>query len=151
VADRIEFLGQRNDVPALLTGATLLAHTAENEGCPNAVMEAMASGRAVVSTDAGDVPALVDNGVTGFVVAQDEHLLLADRLERLMADAALCRRMGEAGRVKAKRDFGLDRLVSQTLAAYRAAGWQRQDVAATQQRGACSAKSDHTMSEVSQL
>ena len=39
-------------------------------------------------------------------------------------DQELCRSMGEAGRAKAEREFGLDRLVPDTLAAYRAAGWK---------------------------
>jgi hypothetical protein len=40
------------------------------------------------------------------------------------ADRELCHRMGEAGRLKVEREFGLDRLVSETLAAYRAASWR---------------------------
>jgi hypothetical protein len=41
----------------------------------------------------------------------------------LVHSRELCRQMGEAGRVKAERDFGLSRLVEETLAAYRAVGW----------------------------
>jgi hypothetical protein len=42
----------------------------------------------------------------------------------LITDRELCRRMGEAGRIKAEREFGLDRLVAETLAAYHRAGWK---------------------------
>jgi glycosyltransferase involved in cell wall biosynthesis len=42
----------------------------------------------------------------------------------LLADRELCRRMGEVGRLKAEREFGLERLVSETLAVYRAVGWK---------------------------
>jgi glycosyltransferase involved in cell wall biosynthesis len=49
--------------------------------------------------------------------------MLAKRMVKLITDRNLCRRMGEAGREKAEREFGLDRLVEETLAAYRAAGW----------------------------
>ena len=52
----INFLGVRHDIAELLAGSTFLIHTADEEGCPNVVMEAMACGRAVVATDAGDVP-----------------------------------------------------------------------------------------------
>ena len=41
----------------------------------------------------------------------------------LITDYDLCQRMGEAGRAKAERQFGLDRFVSETLVAYRAMGW----------------------------
>jgi len=87
-------------------------------------MEAMACGRAVVATDAGDIPSLVDDGKTGFVVPRGDDTALVDRLEKLIVGRDLCKRMGEAGRAKAEREFGVDRLVSDTLAVYRAAGWE---------------------------
>jgi glycosyltransferase involved in cell wall biosynthesis len=99
-------------------------HTAEDEGCPNVVLEAMACGRAVVATDAGDLPRLIDNEKTGFVVPRGDETALANRIAILLKDRELCRRMGEAGRMKAERAFGLERLMSETFAAYRAEGWE---------------------------
>jgi len=58
------------------------------------------------------------------VVQRGDARTLVDRMVRLITDYDLCRSMGEAGRVKAEREFGLDRLVYETLAAYRAAGWK---------------------------
>jgi len=124
LTDRVEFIGYRDDIAGLLSEATFLVHTSDTEGCPNVVMEAMACGRAVVATDAGDVPLLVDDGKTGFVVRRGDNASLVDRVVKLITDRELCRRMGEAGRAKAEQEFGLDRLVSETLAAYRAAGWK---------------------------
>lgn len=124
VAECTQFIGHSNDIPGLLADASLLAHTSDTEGCPNAVMEAMACGRAVVATDVGDVPSLVENGKTGYIVPREDNAALVERITKLITDLDLCRRMGEAGRVKAEREFGLDRLISETLAAYRAAGWK---------------------------
>ena len=121
---QVEFLGHRDDVPALLSGATFLAHTSESEGCPNVVMEAMACGRAVVATDVGDVPYLIEDGRTGFVVRCGDDTTLVERMAQLINDRELCRGMGHAGRVKAEREFGLNRLVEETLAAYRSPGWK---------------------------
>jgi glycosyltransferase involved in cell wall biosynthesis len=123
VADRVEFVGYAPDVASVLAQASFLVHVSDSEGCPNVVMEAMACGRAVVATDVGDVPSLVEDGSTGFVVQCGNEDALLARITRLIDDADLCRRMGDAGRAKAEREFGLDRLVSETLAAYRAAGW----------------------------
>ncbi|GKS58323.1 glycosyl transferase family 1 [Nitrospira sp.] len=118
------FLGVRHDIPALLGDASFLAHTAEVEGCPNVVLEAMACGRAVVATAAGDIPWLVDDGKTGFVVPRDDEVALSNRIATLLEDRDLCRRMGEAGRMKAEHTFGLDRFRSEHFVAYRAEGWQ---------------------------
>jgi glycosyltransferase involved in cell wall biosynthesis len=124
IADCVEFMGYRDDIPDLLADATFLVHTSDSEGCPNVVMEAMACGRAVVATDVGDTPSLVEDQKTGFVVPRGDDAALVERMTTLIADRELCHRMGRAGRLKAEQVFGLDRLVSETLAAYRAAGWK---------------------------
>jgi glycosyltransferase involved in cell wall biosynthesis len=124
LADRVRFLGHTDDVAGLLADSTFLAHTSDTEGCPNVVMEAMACGRAIVATDAGDVPSLVEDGNTGFVVSRGDDAKLVEHLATLITNGDLCRQMGEAGRLKAEREFGLSRLVEETLAAYRAAGWR---------------------------
>jgi glycosyltransferase involved in cell wall biosynthesis len=124
VGDRVDFIGQRGDIPALMAEASILVHTSDSEGCPNVVMEAMACGRPVVATDVGDTASLVEDGKTGYVVGRADDESLVERIERLLKDPALRRQMGEAGRAKAERDFGLNRLVEETLAAYRIAGWQ---------------------------
>ena len=123
IADRVRFAGHTDDVPSLMSTSTLLAHTSDVEGCPNVIMEAMACGRAVVATDAGDIPSLIDDGKTGFVVRRGDDAKLVERLATVITNPDLCRQMGEAGRAKAEREFGLDRLVDGTFAAYRAAGW----------------------------
>ncbi len=110
--------------PELLAQAKFLVNTSSVEGCPNVLIEAMACGRAVVASDAGDVPILVENGETGFVLNQGEDRGLVERMATLIWDRELCRCMGNAGRAKAEREFGLPRLVSETFNAYKAAGWK---------------------------
>lgn len=123
LADRVTIRGYHDDIPGLLARSTFLAHTSDIEGCPNVVMEAMACGRAVVATAAGDVPSLVEDGKTGFVVRRSDEAKLGERLAALISNRDLCGQMGEAGRAKAEREFGLSRLVEETYAVYRAAGW----------------------------
>lgn len=124
VADRVAFLGDQEDIPGILANSTFLVHTSDSEGSPNAVMEAMACGRAVVATDAGDIPSIVDDGKTGFVVRRGDDAMLVDCMAKLITERDLCRRMGEAGRLKVEREFGLDRLVAETLSVYRTLGWK---------------------------
>jgi glycosyltransferase involved in cell wall biosynthesis len=120
----VRFLDNRFDIPSLLAGAAFLVHTSDVEGLPNVILEAMACGRAVVATDVGDIPYLIDDGKTGFVVPRQDETALADRMATLLADGELSRRMGEAGRIKAEREFSLERLISETFAVYRAEGWK---------------------------
>jgi L-malate glycosyltransferase len=124
IAAQVKFSGSIDNIPEFLSNVRFLVHTSDTEGCPNAVMEAMACGRAVVATDAGDVRHLVEDGKTGFVVRRGDDATLVERMVKLITHPDLCRSMGEAGRAKAEREFGLDRLVADTLAAYRAAGWE---------------------------
>lgn len=124
VEHMVQFLGNCHDIPSLLAGAAFLVHTSDVEGLPNVVLEAMACGRAVVATDVGDVPYLIDDGKTGFIVPRQDETVLANRMTMLLADRELSRRMGEAGRIKAEREFTLERLLSETLAVYRAEGWK---------------------------
>lgn len=120
----VQFLGNRHDVADLLAGAVFLVHTSDVEGLPNVVLEAMACGRAVVATDAGDVPYLINDGETGFVVARGDDAALADRMATLLADRELSCKMGNAGRVKAEQEFSLERLISETFSVYQAEGWK---------------------------
>ena len=108
VTDRVEFAGRREEIPALLSQAAILAHTSENEGCPNVVMEAMACGRPVVAMQAGDISALVDEGKTGFIVDGDDAESFAERIASLAGDRALCRRMGEAGTRESRKRVWFD-------------------------------------------
>ena len=123
VADRVVFTGYSDQVSRLIAEATFLVHCSDAEGCPNVLLEAMACGRAVVATGVGDACSLVEDGKTGFLVARGDDRAIVERMYLLMTDYRLCKRMGEAGRAKAEREFSLDRMVSHTFAAYQATGW----------------------------
>jgi glycosyltransferase involved in cell wall biosynthesis len=124
ISQRVEFLGEQYDIPAFLRRAKFLVHTSESEGCPNVVMEAMACGLPVVAMEAGDIPCLIEEGKTGFIVSQGDEAVFADRITHLLNDESLCKAMGIAARSRAEKEFGVQRLVSETLQAYRAGGWK---------------------------
>jgi glycosyltransferase involved in cell wall biosynthesis len=82
------------------------------EGIPVALMEAMACGLPVISSQLSGIPELVENGVSGILVAPRDSLALADGLERLAQDINLRVRMGTAGRVRILREFDLSQNAS---------------------------------------
>jgi glycosyltransferase involved in cell wall biosynthesis len=124
ITGMIRFLGFRSDIPDLIAGARLIVHTSDAEGTPNVVMEALAAGRAVVATDAGDVDKLIINGETGFVVALDDIETLVARIIDLVTDDGLAERMGKAAREYARREFSMARPLNEMLDVYRSAGWK---------------------------
>ncbi|MFD0925040.1 glycosyltransferase family 4 protein [Williamsia deligens] len=107
VASRVRFLGVRDDVPELLPGLDVSVLSSVHEGVPLVLAESMAAGVPVVATDCGSVADIVTDGVEGHVVPVGAHDVLADRLIALAADPALRRRLGDAGRARAERDFDI--------------------------------------------
>jgi len=116
IADRVRFAGFRADIPAVLAAGDLFALASDDEGLPMVVIEAMASGRAVVATDVGSVRDLVVDGTTGVVVPRRDPAALGEAMKGLLADDGRCRAMGEAGRARVRERYPLDRCVAETEA-----------------------------------
>ncbi len=118
LAERVRFLGDRRDVAALLAQAQGFVLTTHWEGLPRSILEAMRAGLPVVASDVGGVREAVADGETGFLVPRGGVEALRERLARLLADPALRRRMGEAGRRRYEAEFTFERMFQRTLAVY---------------------------------
>ncbi len=113
--DRIEIMGllSRAEVVEIYRRARLFAlpcvvtPRGDRDGLPNVVVEAMAMGLPVVATDVSALPEAVLDGETGRLTPPRDPKALADAIESLWQDASLRARMGEAGRRRVRRDFGL--------------------------------------------
>ncbi|EFL52525.1 glycosyl transferase group 1 [Solidesulfovibrio fructosivorans JJ]] len=105
--DRVRFAGwvSRADMPDELRRADAFVFPSRDEGMPNAVLEAMASGLAVAATRIAGNEELVLDGETGFLVPPDDAASLAGVLVKLVADRTLCSRLGRAGRERAEREY----------------------------------------------
>jgi glycosyltransferase involved in cell wall biosynthesis len=88
VADRVEFLGFRDNVEALLKRARVFSLVSEWEGVPFALIEAMCSGLVPVVTDVGTIGDFVREGDNGHLVPVGDAAALAAALERLLGDRA---------------------------------------------------------------
>jgi glycosyltransferase involved in cell wall biosynthesis len=107
----VRFLGWTSDLPTLYATFDICALSSINEGTPVALIEAMAAGTAVVSTNVGGVPDLIEDGVTGLLVAPRSVDDMADALVRLANDPELRSRLGMAAR-RAVVSYSADRLVN---------------------------------------
>jgi glycosyltransferase involved in cell wall biosynthesis len=114
----VRLVGRHANVPELLSEATCLVLTSDYESCPYTVMEAMAAGVPVVATSVGGVPELVEDGVSGLLVPPGRPEPIAAAISELLADPELARRLGNAGQVRAREKFSVQRMVDETLALY---------------------------------
>jgi glycosyltransferase involved in cell wall biosynthesis len=104
--------GPRRDVPEILAASDIVALPSRfGEGCPNALLEAMAAGKPVVAARSGGIPEVVKDGETGILHAPWDVDALREALLRLAGDVPLRLKMGSAGRERALSEFSLDRLV----------------------------------------
>jgi glycosyltransferase involved in cell wall biosynthesis len=118
VRERVIFAGRRDDAPDLLGELDVLALPSWTEGLPLVVLEAMARRRPVVATPVGGTPEVVVDGETGLLVPPRDPDALAAALRRLLGDADLRRRMGEAGYQRVRERFAADAMADRMLAIY---------------------------------
>jgi glycosyltransferase involved in cell wall biosynthesis len=90
------------------------------ENCPYACLEAMAAGRAIVSSDAGGLPELIRDGENGLVAPREDVAAYVRCVERLIEDRRLRERLGEAARRTVAEAHGDVRIAEVTVSYYRA-------------------------------
>lgn len=88
------------------------------EAFPMVVLEAMASGKAVVASNVGDIPSLVRNGESGFLAKPGDSKDLERLVNTLCDDSKLRESMGSSGKRLVEKEFSVDRMVDQTLKVY---------------------------------
>ena len=126
VAERVRFLGNQpqDRVGEYLGAADVVCvpsvkdDSGNVDGLPNVVLEALASGTPLVTTAAGGIGAVVENGRTALVVPERDSAALAAAATRILADPEGGRRMGEAARALVQARFGWPRVAERFDAAY---------------------------------
>ncbi|MGW8122582.1 glycosyltransferase family 4 protein [Roseivirga echinicomitans] len=116
--DSFEFVGELEDIGSFLKDKHIVIHSSIFEGFPNVLMEAMACGKPIVSTDCGDARHLVQTRVNGFIVDVNDVDALVKSLITLIVNQKLMVSFSEAGRRLAEKNFNLTTLVDQTFQAY---------------------------------
>lgn len=109
VADQVQVLGHRSDLPQLLLSTAICVLATHYEGMPLALIEGMAAGCAVVASAVPGVRELIRDGHTGLLVPESDPQTLADALERLLRDPAYAAELGAAARRQALAEHGRER------------------------------------------
>jgi glycosyltransferase involved in cell wall biosynthesis len=120
LAGRVHFLGNRNDVPSLLPECDLLVHTARQEPLGRVMLEAAASGVAIVSTDVGGTREIFPHEAqAAILVPPDDPSDLAAAIGRLLQDDNRRKALGAAARRRAESAFDIQGAASRLVEHYR--------------------------------
>lgn len=104
----LEYLGELADVRPAIAAASIYVLPSYREGTPRSVLEAMAMGRPILTTDVPGCRETVQSGSNGLLVPARDPVALAGAMEQLIADASLRAKMGEAAHALAAERFDVD-------------------------------------------
>jgi glycosyltransferase involved in cell wall biosynthesis len=110
-SEGVELLGSRGDVPDLIVACDAVVLLSRAEALPITILEAMALGRPVVTSDVGGAGEAVVDGETGLVVPPGDTEAAAAALEKLAADPVAAQAMGERGRARQRKRFDGEAMV----------------------------------------
>lgn len=109
IARRVHFLGPRQDVASLLKAADVFAFPSRTEGLPNALLEAMAAGCAIVATDVPGNRDLIEHDRTGLLVPYNDTQALTQAIRRGLDDSVLAQRLRQGAAEAIDRHWRIDR------------------------------------------
>lgn len=114
----VQFLGFRSDVANILARTDIFVSPTQFEGISNAIMEAMAAGKAVITTDIPENRELIQNGINGMLVPVSDSIVLAHTIQQLSEDPLRRSQLGQAAQRTIKNQFSLNRTIGQLNTLY---------------------------------
>ena len=113
LADKIVFHGwvKGGLKENLYRDADIIILPSYHEGMPNAILEAMARSTAVISTDVGAIPDLIDQGKNGFLIKPSEYISIAEKIKFYLQNSDVLSQHKEASRLKIENHFTVDRII----------------------------------------
>mgnify|MGYP000852332963 FL=1 len=115
----VKYLGRRSDIADILKGSHIVCLPSYREGLPKSLLEALSSGRPIITTDVPGCREVCDDGVNGLLVPARDSVALSNAIEKLAINPELRQAMGRAGRVRAESEFSNEIVCAQTLDLYR--------------------------------
>ena len=136
LGDRAALVGAQTGMEQFYGSLDLQVSASRQEGMPMALLEGMASALPVVATRVGEVPTVVDDGVTGLLVEPGSPELLAEAIAQMLGDGDRRAQFGAAGRLRVVREFSAQRMAAEYKAVYERAVSRRGERAAVRRQSA---------------
>jgi len=114
----VKWLGERADIAQLLAESHIAVLPSYREGLPKSLIEALAVGRPIVTTDVPGCREVVKDGENGFLVPVKDAQELAIAIQKLINNPKLLTSMGKKGRLMAEQEFSIQKVMDKTLALY---------------------------------
>jgi glycosyltransferase involved in cell wall biosynthesis len=115
----VKWLGERTDIPQLVTKSHIAVLPSYREGLPKSLIESAAIGRPIITTDVPGCREVVKDGENGFLVPAKDAKKLAVAIQKLINNPKLLTSMGKKSRLMAEQEFSIQQIVEQTLKLYR--------------------------------
>ncbi len=120
VIANVYFLGERDDVHAIFQACDIAVLPSFREGFSNTVLEAMRAGTPMVASRVGGTPEIIQDNLNGMLFDSDKHQQLADKLNLLVRDSGLAKRIGDQGRETVNSRFSIPHMIEQIQTIYEA-------------------------------
>ncbi len=119
LGEAVEFLGQRMDIPQILSASDVLIQASWSEALPTVLIEAGAAAIPVVATRVGGTEEIVHHGKSGYVIEPGDSGALAERVIEILKSPILQKQMGVAASSFIQKNFSLELQVEQTISLYK--------------------------------
>jgi glycosyltransferase involved in cell wall biosynthesis len=107
------------DMPAYYALMDVFVHPSLRDGMPNALLEAMACGKAVIATPVGGTVDVLEDGINGLTVPVNDAEGLSNAIIKVLEDESLRERLGRSAREKIQMEFTVEKELEENLAVYR--------------------------------
>ncbi|HIC22166.1 MAG TPA: glycosyltransferase [Planctomycetes bacterium] len=118
IADRIHRVGFQDDVSSWLAALDLYIHPSLEEGLGTSILDALTATRAVIASAVGGIPEVIEEGVTGRLVAPADPARLAQVIDQLLDDPTTAETLATAGKQRVEQHFSAEAMVRGNLAVH---------------------------------
>lgn len=118
ISDSVEFLGSRTDIAQYYLGCDVFILPSVSEGLSNSLLEAMASGRAVIASNVSGTEDVIQNGISGIIVPPQDSAALAEAIMKIASAPELRKTLGDSAKKSVMKNYSIESVVEKYLALY---------------------------------